>query len=69
MSLRKYLIDFGILDFKVGDKVIPNPKIFKPNYQMVDGADYAVIRYYDGWTVRVEGNITPFTKLEITLAT
>lgn len=67
MKLRKFLVRIGILDFKIGDRVKPNPKVFKSDYQIVDNQGYAVIKYYDGWTIRVEGSNIPFTKLELIL--
>jgi len=67
MKIRKFLVNIGILDFRIGDKVKPNPKIFKKGYQIIDGEEYAVIRYYDGWCIRVKGSIAPFTKLELVL--
>lgn len=67
MKLRRFLIKIGILDFKVGNKVKPNPNIFKSNYKIFNDNDYAIIRFYDGWTIRVEGMTIPFTKLELVL--
>ena len=67
MKLRRFLIKIGVLNFKVGDKVKPNPNAFKVGYQILDGQDYAIIRLYDGWAIRVEGGKTPFTKLELIL--
>lgn len=63
--VRRFLLRLGLVNYKVGDKVKPNPRIFQESYQLVEGQDYAVIKSYNGWIIRLEGNQAIFNKLEL----
>jgi len=67
MKIRKFLVNIGILDFRIGDKVKPNPRIFKDGFQIIKGQDYAVVRKIEGRIIRVYGLIIPYYKRELVL--
>lgn len=67
MKLRKYLVKIGLLDFKVGDKVKPNPKIFYSWFRIVEGQDYAVVREVNSHLIRLEGTETPYIRKELVI--
>ena len=67
MKIRKFLVNIGILDFRIGDKVKPNPRIFEDGFQIIKGQDYAVVRKIEGRIIRVDGLTIPYYKRELVL--
>jgi len=67
MKVRKFLVNIGILDFRIGDKVKSNPRIFKDGFQIIKGQDYAVVRKIEGRIIRVDGLTIPYYKRELVL--
>lgn len=63
--IRRILVNLGILDFKVGDKVILDPKRFQNHERIMQGRDYTTIRYYDGWVVMTDLCDKTFFKVHI----
>jgi hypothetical protein len=66
--LRNLLIKLRIIDFKIGDKVKPNPKIFKKKYTFLEGEEYAYIRKVEKNHIRIYGTTIPYSRKEMILA-
>lgn len=67
-KLRNLLIRLRILDFKIGDRVKPNPKVFKKGYKFLEGEEYAYIRKIEKNHVRIYGTTIPYSRKEMILA-
>ena len=67
MKIRNILIKFGLLDFKIGDKVTPNPKVFLKGFQFIEGKDYSTILEVGTSLIYLEGRNIPYLKNEINL--
>lgn len=67
-TLRNLLIRLGILDFKIGDKVKPNPKVFKKGYTFMQGEECAYIRKVEKDQIKIYGSTIPYSRKEMILA-
>jgi hypothetical protein len=67
MNIKNLFIKLHIRDFKVGDKVKPNPKIFKAKYKFITGEEYAVVRKVEKNCIRIYGTTIPYSRKEMIL--
>ncbi|OOM17187.1 hypothetical protein CLSAB_19070 [Clostridium saccharobutylicum] len=67
MNIKNLFIKLHIRDFKVGDKVKPNPKIFNSKYKFITGEEYAVVRKTSEKFIWIYGLNSPIGKHEAIL--
>lgn len=68
MNIKNLFIKLGMIDFKVGDKVKPNPKVFKKGYTFLQGEKYAYVRKVEKNHIRIYGTTIPYSRKEMILA-
>jgi hypothetical protein len=68
IKIKNILIHLGILDFKVGDIVKLNPKVFNKEYRFKDGEENACIEKVGGNYIRLVGQVASYSIKELILA-
>lgn len=68
IKIKNILIKLGILDFKVGDIVKPNSKVFHKNYRFAGGEECACVEKVGGNYIRLVGQERSYSINEIILA-